>query len=68
MRVVMELHNEGCFWPAAREAVEEDKEDDKGDKAARGDVGHERDGGSTDMYRNMSQGATCREFPDGIST
>ncbi|GKE05250.1 hypothetical protein Tco_1397268 [Tanacetum coccineum] len=56
MGVVMELHNEGCFWPAKREAIEEDEEDDEGNEAARGDGGHERAGGSADMYRNMSQG------------
>ncbi|GJS13040.1 hypothetical protein Tco_0407512 [Tanacetum coccineum] len=31
MGVVMELHNGGCFWTVAREAV---KEDDEGDEAA----------------------------------
>ncbi|GJR96692.1 zinc finger, CCHC-type containing protein [Tanacetum coccineum] len=56
MRVIMELHNGGCFWPAALETVEEDEEDDKGDEAAGGDAGHEGAGGSVDMYRNMSQG------------
>ncbi|GKB58072.1 hypothetical protein Tco_0914258, partial [Tanacetum coccineum] len=30
--------------------------DDEGNEAARGDAGHERAGGSADMYRNMSQG------------
>ncbi|GJV19975.1 retrovirus-related pol polyprotein from transposon TNT 1-94 [Tanacetum coccineum] len=34
--VVMELHNRGCFWPAARDAM---KEDDEGDEAAGGDAG-----------------------------
>ncbi|GKA89446.1 hypothetical protein Tco_0811258 [Tanacetum coccineum] len=33
MEVVMELHNGECFWPAARELVEED---DKDDEAAEG--------------------------------
>ncbi|GJV97489.1 hypothetical protein Tco_1549066 [Tanacetum coccineum] len=56
MGVVMKLHNEGCFWPAAREAVEEDEEDDKGDEVAGGGAGHEGAGGSTNMYRNMIQG------------
>nr|GEU74905.1 hypothetical protein [Tanacetum cinerariifolium] len=53
MRVIMDLHNGGCFWLAAREAVGEDEEDDK---AARGDAGHEGARGFTDMYHNMSQG------------
>ncbi|GJR11243.1 hypothetical protein Tco_0793895 [Tanacetum coccineum] len=56
MGVVMELHNGGCFWPAAREAMEEDEEDDEGDEATKGDAGHEGAGGSADMYHNMSQG------------
>ncbi|GJZ40983.1 hypothetical protein Tco_0587869 [Tanacetum coccineum] len=50
MGVVMELHNGGCFWPVAREAMEED---DKGNEAVGGDAGHERAEGSADMYRNM---------------
>nr|GEU81315.1 hypothetical protein [Tanacetum cinerariifolium] len=54
--VVMEIHNRGCVWITIREAVEEDKEDDEVDEAARGGAGHEGDGGSVDMYRNMSQG------------
>ncbi|GJV20695.1 hypothetical protein Tco_1369715 [Tanacetum coccineum] len=63
MGVVMKLHNEGCFWPATREVVEEDEEDDEGDEEddegdeeAGGGAGHEGAGGSADMYRNMSQG------------
>ncbi|GJS76691.1 hypothetical protein Tco_0726572 [Tanacetum coccineum] len=56
MGVVMKLHNEGCFWPAAREAIEEDKEDDEGNEVAGGGAGHEGAGGSTNMYRNISQG------------
>nr|GEU45427.1 hypothetical protein [Tanacetum cinerariifolium] len=54
--VVMELHNEGCFWFVAREVVEEEEEDDKVDEAARGGVGHEGAGGSANMYQNISQG------------
>ncbi|GJR06159.1 hypothetical protein Tco_0529143 [Tanacetum coccineum] len=54
MGVVMELHNVGCFWPAAREAVEEDEENDEGDKAAGGGACHEGAGCSVDMYRNIS--------------
>nr|GEV34168.1 hypothetical protein [Tanacetum cinerariifolium] len=54
MGVVMELHNRGCFWPIARETMEEDEEDDEGAEAARGDAGHEGAGGSADMYHNMS--------------
>ncbi|GJY95300.1 hypothetical protein Tco_0511661 [Tanacetum coccineum] len=46
----------GCFWPAAREAIEEDKEDDESDEEAGGGAGHEGAGGPADMYRNMSQG------------
>ncbi|GJR98402.1 hypothetical protein Tco_0270576 [Tanacetum coccineum] len=53
MGVIMELHDGECFWHAAREVMEEDN---KGDEAVGGDVGHEGAGGSTDMYRNMSQG------------
>ncbi|GJY47594.1 hypothetical protein Tco_0436657 [Tanacetum coccineum] len=56
MRVIMELHNGGCFWPTTLETVEEDEEDDKGDEAAGGDACHEGAGGSADMYCNMSQG------------
>nr|GEV48693.1 hypothetical protein [Tanacetum cinerariifolium] len=65
-----ELHNEGCFWPASQEAVEEDKEDDKADEAAGGGAGHEGAGGSAEIYRNMSQvlssnltnKITCKKF------
>nr|GEV79819.1 putative retrotransposon Orf1 [Tanacetum cinerariifolium] len=53
MGVVIEIDNEGCFWPAAREVVEED---DEGDEVAGGDASHEGVRGSTDIYRNMSQG------------
>ncbi|GKE14618.1 hypothetical protein Tco_1422195 [Tanacetum coccineum] len=53
IRVIMKLHNGGCFWPIAREAMQED---DEGDEEAGGGVGHEGAGGSADMYRNMSQG------------
>ncbi|GJZ00404.1 hypothetical protein Tco_0517833 [Tanacetum coccineum] len=56
IRVVMELHNVGCFWPASREAVEEDEKDDEGDEATGGGAGHEGARGSANMYRNMSQG------------
>nr|GFD36265.1 hypothetical protein [Tanacetum cinerariifolium] len=52
MGVFMKLHNGGCFWPIAREAVEEDKEDDEGDEVAGGGAGHEGARGSANMYRN----------------
>ncbi|GKC59058.1 hypothetical protein Tco_1086656, partial [Tanacetum coccineum] len=48
------LHNRGCFWPVAREAMEKYDKDDKGDESAGGDAGHEGAKGSADMYRNMS--------------
>nr|GEV09703.1 ribonuclease H-like domain, reverse transcriptase, RNA-dependent DNA polymerase [Tanacetum cinerariifolium] len=58
MRVIMELHTEGCCWPTTREAEvkEEDEGDDGRDEATRGYVGHKGIGGSTNIYRNMSQG------------
>nr|GEX15377.1 hypothetical protein [Tanacetum cinerariifolium] len=48
-----------------REAVEEDKEDNEGDEVAGGDAGHEGAGGSTDMYRNISQGYEADYLPVG---
>ncbi|GKB97219.1 zinc finger, CCHC-type containing protein [Tanacetum coccineum] len=59
MGVVMELHNEVCFWPATREVKEED---DEADEVAKGDVGNEGAGGPVDMYRNMSQGVVVFVF------
>ncbi|GKE28435.1 hypothetical protein Tco_1443819 [Tanacetum coccineum] len=56
MGVVMELHNEVCFWPTTREVEEEDDEDNEADEAAKGEAGNEGAGGPADMYRNMSQG------------
>ncbi|GJR89724.1 hypothetical protein Tco_0213735, partial [Tanacetum coccineum] len=46
MGVVMELQNGECFWPIAREVMEEDNE---GDEAAGGDAGHEGARGSADI-------------------
>ncbi|GKC51476.1 hypothetical protein Tco_1074221, partial [Tanacetum coccineum] len=55
--VIMELQNGMCAWPVVRAIEEEEEEDDdEGDEAAGGGVGHEEAGGSTAMYRNMSQG------------
>nr|GEU51895.1 hypothetical protein [Tanacetum cinerariifolium] len=58
MRVIMELHTGGCCWPATREAEveEEDEGDDGRDEATEGYVGYKGVGGSTNIYRNMSQG------------
>ncbi|GJZ30889.1 hypothetical protein Tco_0575936 [Tanacetum coccineum] len=57
MDVIMELQNRMCDWPTVRAIEEEeDKDDDKGDKAAGVGVGHEEAGGSTAIYCNMSQG------------
>ncbi|GKE84188.1 retrotransposon ORF1 [Tanacetum coccineum] len=58
MEVIMELHNGGCCWHATREAEvkEEDEGYDCGDETTGGYVGHEGVGGSTNIYRNMSQG------------
>nr|GEW62785.1 MAK10-like protein [Tanacetum cinerariifolium] len=58
MRVIIKLHNGGCCWLVTRkdEVKEEDEGDDGGDEATGGYVGHERVGGSTDIYRNMCQG------------
>ncbi|GKC42062.1 hypothetical protein Tco_1059784 [Tanacetum coccineum] len=57
MGVIMELENGMCAWPVVRAMEEEeDVDDDEGDEAAGGGAGHEEAGGSTAMYRNMSQG------------
>ncbi|GKB53304.1 hypothetical protein Tco_0904057 [Tanacetum coccineum] len=50
MGVIMELHEGECCWPATREVAEEG-DDEEGD----GKGGNEGVGGSTDIYRNMSQ-------------
>ncbi|GKC96895.1 hypothetical protein Tco_1162337, partial [Tanacetum coccineum] len=52
IRVVMELHNEACFWPATREV----EEDDEAKEVNEGEAGNEGAGGSADMYRDISQG------------
>ncbi|GJT04394.1 hypothetical protein Tco_0838856 [Tanacetum coccineum] len=53
MRVIMELHEGECCWPATRGVVEEDAGDDEeGD----GERGNEGAGGSADNYWNMSAG------------
>ncbi|GJR50553.1 hypothetical protein Tco_1401074 [Tanacetum coccineum] len=51
--VIMELHEGKCCWPATREVVREGKGDDEG---GNGEGGNEGVGGSTDIYRHMSQG------------
>ncbi|GJT19568.1 hypothetical protein Tco_0878274 [Tanacetum coccineum] len=51
MEVIMELHKGECCWPATREVAEEG-DDEEGD----GEGGNEGVEGSTDIYRNMSQG------------
>ncbi|GKB73741.1 hypothetical protein Tco_0935153 [Tanacetum coccineum] len=60
------LHNGACFWPAAREVEEKDKEDDEANEAAGGNASNEGAGGSANIYRNMSQDITnqiaCRNF------
>ncbi|GJX41015.1 hypothetical protein Tco_0256005 [Tanacetum coccineum] len=53
MRVIMELHEGVCCWPATREVVEENKGDnEEGDEEG----GNKGVGGSVDVYRNMSAG------------
>nr|GEU82230.1 hypothetical protein [Tanacetum cinerariifolium] len=54
--VIMELKNRMCAWLAVRAMEEEEDEDDnEGDEAAGGGTCHDEAGGSTAMYRNMSQ-------------
>ncbi|GJZ88323.1 hypothetical protein Tco_0660105 [Tanacetum coccineum] len=50
MGVIMKLQNGMCVWPTPQ-AVEEEEED-----KVEGDKGHDGAGGSSDMYRNISQG------------
>ncbi|GKA25457.1 hypothetical protein Tco_0711566 [Tanacetum coccineum] len=53
MRVIMELHEGKCCWPATREVTGEGGGDDEeGDGEGR----NKGIGGSADNYRNMSQG------------
>ncbi|GJU04714.1 hypothetical protein Tco_1121144 [Tanacetum coccineum] len=53
MGVIMELYEGECCWSATREVVEDGEGDDEeGD----GEGGNKGIGGSTDIYRNMSQG------------
>ncbi|GKC09418.1 hypothetical protein Tco_1001028 [Tanacetum coccineum] len=53
MGVIMKLHKGKCCWPDTRGVIEEDEGDDEeGD----GEGGNEGDGGSTDIYRDMSVG------------
>nr|GEW63737.1 zinc finger, CCHC-type [Tanacetum cinerariifolium] len=49
--VIMELHNEGCVWPATR-AVEEDTE---AEEEAEGEAANEGARGSAEMYQNISK-------------
>nr|GFA56977.1 hypothetical protein [Tanacetum cinerariifolium] len=57
MGIIIKLHNRMCAWPAVRAMKEEeDKDDDEGDEADGGGTCNEEAGGSSAMYRNMSQG------------
>ncbi|GJW20093.1 hypothetical protein Tco_0030715 [Tanacetum coccineum] len=53
MGVIKELHEGKCCLPATREVAEEDGGDDE---EGNGEGGNEGIGGSTDIYRNISQG------------
>ncbi|GKB89348.1 hypothetical protein Tco_0961620 [Tanacetum coccineum] len=53
MGVIMELHKGECCWPTTREVIEEGEDDDE---EGNGEGRNEGLGGSTDIYRNMSQG------------
>ncbi|GJW15009.1 retrotransposon ORF1 [Tanacetum coccineum] len=53
MRVIMELHEGVCCWPATRGIMEENEGDDEeGDEEG----GNKGVGGSADVYRNISAG------------
>ncbi|GJQ96880.1 hypothetical protein Tco_0008019 [Tanacetum coccineum] len=53
MGVIMELYEGECCWPATREVAGEGGGDDE---EGNGEGGNEGIRGSTDIYRNMSQG------------
>ncbi|GKC35725.1 hypothetical protein Tco_1048109, partial [Tanacetum coccineum] len=53
MGVIMELHKGKCCWPVTRGIIEEDKGDDEEGDREGGNKGAK---GSTDIYRNMSEG------------
>ncbi|GKB29407.1 hypothetical protein Tco_0868808 [Tanacetum coccineum] len=53
MRVIMELQEGKCCWPATREVA---GEGGGNDEEGNGEGGNKGIGGSADIYRNMSQG------------
>ncbi|GKG16301.1 hypothetical protein Tco_0358624, partial [Tanacetum coccineum] len=52
MGVIIELQNGTYVWPTPRTVEEEEEADEE----AEGGVGHGGFGGSTEIYRHMSQG------------